>query len=230
VIGKSPVKQDPMNTFFIRRTGITSVSVAPTTPAIRSTTVPKTTQAELPDCLSWPGYSSLANNPTEPFCFSRNRRRQGLKGSAYYAKNPIYPDDKTVANINIDGLGSYGKMKDIVVIGNGQSQLEDYLSEEAKKADRYVAKEPNPAAGYYFRSDHFNFAKVGIPALFTATASTMPLKAGLRPTTTGRVPPKALSPASDEYDSATWNSEGASQIYVLYLVGKRLAFGTEWPH
>ena len=156
---------------------------------------------------------------------------QGLKGSAYYAQNPIYPDDNTVANINIDGLGSYGKMKDIVVIGNGQSELEDYLSVEAKKMGRYVAKEPNPSAGYYFRSDHFNFAKVGIPALFTATGIDHAVKGSdygrqlqdefLR---------KHYHQPSDEYDSATWNSEGAlSDLTLLYLVDKRLAFGTEWP-
>jgi len=122
-------------------------------------------------------------------------------------------------------------MKDIVVIGNGQSQLEDYLSEEAKKADRYVAKEPNPAAGYYFRSDHFNFAKVGIPALFTATGIDHALKARTTADNYRTSSSESISPASDEYDSATWNSEGAlSDLTLLYLVGKRLAFGTEWPH
>jgi Zn-dependent M28 family amino/carboxypeptidase len=156
---------------------------------------------------------------------------QGLQGSAYYAQNPIYPVDKTVANINIDGLGSYGKMKDIVVIGNGQSQLEDYLSEEAKKAGRYVAREPNPVAGYYFRSDHFNFAKVGIPALFTGT--------GIDHAEKGRDYGQRLQDEflrkhyhqpSDEYDSATWNSDGAiSDLTLLYQVGKRLAYGNEWP-
>ena len=156
---------------------------------------------------------------------------QGLQGSAYYAQNPIYGADKTVANINIDGLGSYGKMKDIVVIGNGQSDLEDYLNEEAKKANRYVAREPNPVAGYYFRSDHFNFAKAGIPALFTATGVDHEVKGSdygkqlqdefLR---------KHYHQPSDEYDSATWNSDGAlSDLSLLYLVGRRLAFGTEWP-
>jgi Zn-dependent M28 family amino/carboxypeptidase len=156
---------------------------------------------------------------------------QGLQGSAYYAQNPIYPIDRTVANINIDGLGSYGKMKDIVVIGNGQSQLEDYLSEEAKKIGRYVAREPNPVAGYYFRSDHFNFAKVGIPALFTST--------GIDHAEKGRDYGQRLKDEflrkhyhqpSDEYDSATWNSDGAlSDLTLLYQVGKRLAYGAEWP-
>lgn len=156
---------------------------------------------------------------------------QGLQGSAYYAQNPIYPADNTVANINIDGLGSYGKMKDIVVIGNGQSQLEDYLREEAKKEGRYVAPEPNPGAGYYFRSDHFNFAKVGIPALMTGT--------GIDHAEKGKDYGRQLQDEflrkhyhqpSDEYDSATWNSDGAlSDLTLLYMLGKRLAFGTEWP-
>jgi Zn-dependent M28 family amino/carboxypeptidase len=156
---------------------------------------------------------------------------QGLQGSAYYAQNPVYPNDKTVANINIDGLGSYGKMNDIVVIGNGQSELEDYLNEEAQKTNRYVAREPNPVAGYYFRSDHFNFAKVGIPALFTAT--------GIDHSEKGKEFGKQLQDEflvkhyhqpSDEYDSATWNSDGAlSDLMLLYNVGKRMAYGTEWP-
>jgi Zn-dependent M28 family amino/carboxypeptidase len=156
---------------------------------------------------------------------------QGLQGSAYYAQDPIYPNDSTVANINIDGLGSYGKMKDIVVIGNGQSQLEDYLSEEAKKAGRYVAREPNPSAGYYFRSDHFNFAKAGIPALFTATGIDHEVKgADYGRQLQDEYLRKHYHQPSDEYDSASWNSEGAiSDLTLLYRIGKRLAFGTEWP-
>lgn len=156
---------------------------------------------------------------------------QGLQGSAYYAKNPIYPIDKTVANINIDGLGSYGKMKDIVVIGNGQSELEDFLSEEAKKIGRYVAREPNPVAGYYFRSDHFNFAKVGIPALFTSTGIDHdPKGKDFGQQLQDEFLRKHYHQPSDEYDSATWDSQGAlSDLGLLYQVGKRLAFGTEWP-
>lgn len=156
---------------------------------------------------------------------------QGLQGSAYYAQNPIYPVDQTVANINIDGLGSYGKMKDIVVIGNGQSQLEDFLREEARKAGRYVAREPNPVAGYYFRSDHFNFAKVGIPALFTATGIDHdPKGKDYGQQLQDEFLRKHYHQPSDEYDPATWNSEGAiSDLTLLYQVGRRLAFGTEWP-
>ncbi|RYZ32150.1 MAG: M28 family peptidase, partial [Sphingobacteriales bacterium] len=94
---------------------------------------------------------------------------QGLLGSEYYATNPLVPVKKTVANINIDALMAFGKTKDIIAVGYGQSELEDYLEAAAKKQGRVVAKDSNPSAGYYFRSDHFNFAKVGIPALYTET-------------------------------------------------------------
>jgi Zn-dependent M28 family amino/carboxypeptidase len=93
---------------------------------------------------------------------------QGLWGSAYYAQNPIYPTAKTVANINIDGLNPFGKTKDIIIVGEGQSELEEYLKEAAEKAGRVIAFENHPEAGYYYRSDHFNFAKVGVPALYTS--------------------------------------------------------------
>lgn len=156
---------------------------------------------------------------------------QGLQGSAYYAQHPVYPAEKTVADINIDGLGSYGLMKDIVVIGKDQSDLEDYLRDEAAKVGRYVADDPHPEAGYYFRSDHFNFAKVGIPALFTGT--------GVDHAEKGREYGLQLQEAfitnhyhqpSDEYDETKWNSDGAlADLTLLYNIGKRLAYGTEWP-
>lgn len=156
---------------------------------------------------------------------------QGLQGSAYYASNPVYPVDRTVANINIDGLGSYGLMKDIVVIGKDQSELEDYLAEAAAKAGRYVSPDPSPEKGYYFRSDHFNFAKVGIPALFAGTGIDHFEKGkehGLR--LQDEYLTKHYHQPSDEYDPANWNSEGAlADLSLLYEVGKRIAYGTEWP-
>ncbi|MCH7681596.1 M28 family peptidase [candidate division KSB1 bacterium] len=90
----------------------------------------------------------------------------GLLGSRYYVSNPIYPRNKTVAAINMDGLNVYGKMKDITIIGYGNSDLDDYLEEEAKKQQRYVRPDPNPEKGYFYRSDHFSFGKEGIPALY----------------------------------------------------------------
>src|SRR5690606_3465294 len=96
---------------------------------------------------------------------------QGLWGSAYYAHNPVYPKEQTVANINMDGINPYGKMKDVMIVGKGQSELEDYLMTEAKALNRDVYPDDEPEKGFYFRSDHFNFAKVGIPALYLKTGT-----------------------------------------------------------
>ncbi|MEO9477981.1 MAG: M28 family metallopeptidase, partial [Cyclobacteriaceae bacterium] len=92
---------------------------------------------------------------------------QGLLGSKYYAENPIYPTDKSVANINMDGLYYMGLMKDLTVVGYGQSELDEWAEEIAKKQGRYILADPTPEKGYFFRSDHFQFAKVGIPAIFS---------------------------------------------------------------
>ncbi len=156
---------------------------------------------------------------------------QGLWGSAYYAKQPIYPKEKTVANINMDGVNPYGKMKDVSVIGVGQSEMEDLLDEELKKLGRYAAPEPNPAVGYYFRSDHFNFAKIGIPALYIGT--------GIDHVEKGKEYGKQLQEEyvaqyyhkpADAYDPKRWNLEGAvDDVQLLYQVGRNLANSTRWP-
>jgi Zn-dependent M28 family amino/carboxypeptidase len=156
---------------------------------------------------------------------------QGLWGSAYYAKQPIYPKEKTVANINMDGVNPYGKMKDVSVIGVGQSEMEDLLDEELKKLGRYAAPEPNPVVGYYFRSDHFNFAKIGIPALYIGT--------GIDHVEKGKEFGKQLQDdyvaqyyhkPADEYDPTRWNLDGAvDDVQLLYQVGRNLANSTKWP-
>jgi Zn-dependent M28 family amino/carboxypeptidase len=95
---------------------------------------------------------------------------QGLLGSAFYAENPILNPKKTVANINIDALDSPGKMKDLTITGYGQSEMDEYAKEAAEKQNRYIIPDPEAEKGYFFRSDHFNFAKIGIPALYASGA------------------------------------------------------------
>ena len=156
---------------------------------------------------------------------------QGLWGSAYYAQQPIYPKEKTVANINMDGINPYGKMKDVSVIGVGQSEMEDLLDEELKKLGRYAAPEPNPVAGYYFRSDHFNFAKIGIPALYFGT--------GIDHVEKGKEYGKQLQDEytavyyhkpADSYDPKRWNLDGAvDDVQLLYQVGRNLANSARLP-
>ena len=90
----------------------------------------------------------------------------GLNGSAYYVNHPVFPLNKTVANINNDLMLPYGRMKDLMVTGYGQSELDDYAAEAAKEQARYILPDPNPHTGMYYRADHFSFAKAGVPALF----------------------------------------------------------------
>jgi Zn-dependent M28 family amino/carboxypeptidase len=90
---------------------------------------------------------------------------QGLLGSQYYADFPLYPLDRTLAAINLDGMNMWGRTGDIVVIGLGASELDDYLSAAAAEQQRVVVPDPEPEKGFYYRSDHFNFAKHGVPAL-----------------------------------------------------------------
>jgi Zn-dependent M28 family amino/carboxypeptidase len=90
---------------------------------------------------------------------------QGLLGSQYYATNPVYPLRNTAAVINIDGINQWGRTKDITVVGLGASDLDDYLQQAASEQGRTLRGDPEPEKGFYYRSDHFNFAKEGVPAL-----------------------------------------------------------------
>ncbi len=90
---------------------------------------------------------------------------QGLLGSGYYAKMPTYPLDKTLANINMDGMNMYGPTKDVIVVGLGASDLDDYAREVATSQGRVIVPDQEPEKGFYYRSDHFPFAKEGVPAL-----------------------------------------------------------------
>lgn len=178
------------------------------------------------------GFTGLKTKPNRTVVFlAVTAEEQGLWGSEYYAQNPIYPKEKTVANINMDGLNPYGKTKDIVIVGIGQSELEDYLKQEAGLMGRYVSPEPNPVAGYYFRSDHFCFAKVGIPALYTNNGIDLVDKGKEY----GRqlqeeYVAKYYHKPSDEYDPSKWNLEGAvDDLKLLFQVGKRLSFENTWP-
>jgi len=177
-------------------------------------------------------FKSLQNKPHRTVVFlAVTAEEQGLWGSEYYATNPVYPKEKTVANINMDGLNPYGKMNDIVVVGMGQSELEDYLKAEAAAMGRYLSREPNPVAGYYFRSDHFCFAKAGIPALYT-NPGTDHFEKGkdYGQQLQNEYVAKYYHKPSDEYDTTRWNLDGAIEdLKLLFNTGKKLAFENTWP-
>ena len=155
---------------------------------------------------------------------------QGLWGSAYYAQNPVYPVNKTVANINMDGLNLLGRSKDIIIVGKGQSALEDSLTAIARQWGRDIAFETHPEAGSYYRSDHFNFAKVGIPALYTKQGvQIIGKEPGFGQRREDEYRAKHYHRPSDEFRS-DWTTAGALEdLRLLFEVGRRLASSTAWP-
>ena len=90
---------------------------------------------------------------------------QGLLGSQYYSVTPVYPLAKTAAEINMDGLNVHGRTKDVTLVGYGASELDDYAKAAASEQGRTIHADAEPEKGFYYRSDHFNFAKQGVPAL-----------------------------------------------------------------
>lgn len=156
---------------------------------------------------------------------------QGLLGSKWYATNPVFPPEKTVADINIDVINANGPMKDISISGEGQSELEDIFSDELKKQGRYIAPEGRPEAGLYFRSDHFNFAKAGVPALTTDNGVDHAEKGkAYGEEKFNEWNEKYYHQPDDEYVPSRWDVTGALQdVQILFIVGKRLAYSNEWP-
>ena len=111
-------------------------------------------------------FTKLPAPPKRSILFlSVTAEEQGLLGSEYYSVTPIYPLAKTLANINMDGLNVHGRTKDLILVGFGASDLDDYVRAAAAEQGRVIKADAEPEKGFYYRSDHFNFAKQGVPAL-----------------------------------------------------------------
>lgn len=112
-------------------------------------------------------FTKLDHRPDRSILFlAVTAEERGLLGAKYYGENPLYPMEKTVANINVDGINQWGRTADVVVVGRGNSTLDDVLAEAAATQGRRLEPDPEPEKGFYFRSDHFEFAKQGVPALY----------------------------------------------------------------
>ena len=154
----------------------------------------------------------------------------GLLGSAYYAQNPLFPLAATAAAVNIDALLPLGRTRDIEVIGFGASELEDDLAAEAARQGRVLRPDSQPEKGFFFRSDHFNLAKQGVPSLY--------VKSGVD----SREHPPGWAEAevqdyighryhkpADTYDPS-WDVAGSLEdLRLLYAVGRRVANEARWP-
>ena len=177
------------------------------------------------------GFKSLKTAPERTVVFlAVTAEEQGLWGSAFYAANPIYPLEKTVANINMDGVNYLGRARDVISIGKGLSELEDLLAETAKKQGRYMADEGHPEAGYYYRSDHFNFAKGGVPSLHFDDGTDMEMiKREDVEKQKEEYRLKHYHRPSDEFNDQ-WDLSGAIEDFQLYfMLGKKLAYERTWP-
>ncbi len=155
----------------------------------------------------------------------------GLLGSKYYTANPVIPLADTVAAINMDAMPVIGRTRDFTVIGYGNSELEDVLRPIAERQSRILRPESAPEKGFYYRSDHFNFAKAGVPALYA--------KGGVDHFEQGEaygIEKQAeytrdrYHQPSDEYDPS-WDLRGmVEDLNALYAVGRNLAAGEDWPN
>ncbi len=155
----------------------------------------------------------------------------GLLGADYYASNPVFPLAQTVGGVNMDALQMGGPAKDVTVVGLGKSDLDRFLEAALKVDGRTITPDAKPEAGYYYRSDHFAFAKRGVPMLY--------IDGGQDLVTGGRSAGEAVANdytdnryhgPKDEYDPA-WNWSGVmADLQLYYRLGKMMATGTGWPN
>jgi Zn-dependent M28 family amino/carboxypeptidase len=155
---------------------------------------------------------------------------QGLLGSEYYAKFPLYPLDKTLANINVDAMNIWGRTKDVTIVGLGNSELDAYARDAAAEQGRVLRPDPEPEKGFYYRSDHFNFAKVGVPALNPEPGIDFVGKpAGYGQQKRQEYTTEAYHQPSDEVKD-WWDLSGAAEDgTLLFAVGYRVANTDRYP-
>lgn len=164
------------------------------------------------------------------FCFV-TAEEQGLLGSELYVNKPALPLSEAICNINLDAVNITGPSKDFTITGFGQSNLDEYTSRFAEKQERYVQGEQEPEKGFFFRSDHFNFAKKGVPALYG--------KGGYDHKSKGKEFAQKFKDdyttnhyhqPSDEYKSGDWDLRGLLEdTELLFNLSHHLLNGTEWP-
>ena len=178
------------------------------------------------------GEAFMANPPVRSvMILAVTAEESGLLGSAYYGENPIVPYDQTVGGINIDAILPTGRSRDIVVVGHGASELEEVLENVAREQDRHIVPDPNPEAGYFYRSDHISLAKHGVPMLYADGGEDLReggTEAGQAMAEDYRA--NRYHGPADEY-SEDWEMSGVVEnTELFYEVGARLANSGDWPN
>ncbi len=170
-------------------------------------------------------FTKLKTPPKRSILFlSLTAEEKGLLGAEYYVENPLYPLGKTVANINMDGINPWGRTTDIVVIGLGNSTLDDVLTEAARLQGRTVKPDAEPEKGSFYRSDHFEFAKQGVPALYTDSGTEYigkPAEFGKQKR--DEYTEKDYHKVSDEIKPDWELSGGVEDLQLLFQAGYRVA-------
>ncbi|WP_449425413.1 M28 family peptidase [Rhodanobacter lindaniclasticus] len=162
--------------------------------------------------------------------FMPTLEESGLLGSQYYAAQPVFPLNRTVADIAVDALPIIGRAHDMTVIGKGQSQLEDMLADVLKTQGRVTSPETTPENGFYFRSDHFNFARAGVPALLASSGLHL-LDGG---EAAGRKAAEDYTAhryhTPDDVFDPDWDYSGILEdTQALYELGQYLSHAGVWP-
>ncbi|MCB1699795.1 MAG: M28 family peptidase [Halioglobus sp.] len=178
-------------------------------------------------------FSELPARPERSVAFlAVTAEESGLLGSRWYSENPLFPLETTVANINIDGMVVDGPMRDVVVVGYGNSELDDYLrTAVSRQKGRYVDREPHPERGGYYRSDHFNFARVGVPALYAESGEdSFDHGREWGAQQSQEYTAKRYHSPLDEYDPS-WDLSGAGLDIMLYFdIGLQLSMESTFPN
>jgi Zn-dependent M28 family amino/carboxypeptidase len=171
-------------------------------------------------------------NPERSIVFlAVTAEESGLLGSRYYAENPVYPLAATAGGVNMDGLNVIGDTRDFVVIGKGKSQLEDYMKRATDRYGLAVKNEPSPQAGYYYRSDHFSLARLGVPMLYAEGGEDL-VKGGIAAGHAAAEDYRTnrYHQPSDEYDPK-WDWSGAIRdLQIYWTIGRELADSQDWPN
>ena len=177
------------------------------------------------------GFMQAKEKPARSIVFlAVTGEEQGLLGSDYYAQHPLFPVASTVADINMDELLAFGPMRDVTITGYGQSELDDYARAAAKEQNRYIIPYQHPETGSFYRSDHFSFAKVGIPALYASGQFESRLHGkAFAEKQRKDFDEKSYHQPSDQYDPK-WDLRGAEQdARLLFHIGQKLASETTFP-
>jgi Zn-dependent M28 family amino/carboxypeptidase len=177
-------------------------------------------------------FQTMEQRPRRSLLFlAPTAEEQGLLGAYHYVNNPAFPLENTVASFNNDLMLPLGRMKDVMITGFGQSELDDLVAEAAKAQDRYVLPDPNPETGMYYRADHFPFAKAGVPALF-ARGNNHHRLMGMEWTAQKEKEWLASNyhKPADKYDPETWDLEGvAEDARLIFRVAWKLANSELFP-